>query len=102
MRRVDRATKRRFGILLQEENSEPYLKVREVVRLFASFFPNPRPVDKMLERVSLQEKASTYVKNLSGGQKQRLAIAAALVNNPDLVFLDEPTTGPAPQARRNA
>lgn len=101
LRRIDRATKRRFGVLLQEGNFEPYLKVREVVELFASFFPTSRGVDEMLERVSLQEKAKTYVKNLSGGQKQRLAIAAALVNNPDLVFLDEPTTGLDPQARRN-
>jgi len=101
LQRIDRATKRRFGVLLQEGNFEPYLRVREVVQLFASFYATPRPVDEMLERVSLQEKSRTYVKHLSGGQKQRLAIAAALVNSPDLVFLDEPTTGLDPQARRN-
>jgi len=101
MHRVDRATKRRLGVLLQEGNFEPYLKAREVIALFASFFPKARSADEMLERVSLTEKANSYVKNLSGGQKQRLAIAAALVNDPDLVFLDEPTTGLDPQARRN-
>jgi ABC-2 type transport system ATP-binding protein len=101
LRRVDRATKQRMGVLLQEGNFEPYLKAREVITLFASFFRNARPVDEMLERVALTEKANTYVKHLSGGQKQRLAIGAALVNSPELVFLDEPTTGLDPQARRN-
>jgi ABC-2 type transport system ATP-binding protein len=101
LRRVDRATKQRMGVLLQEGNFEPHLKAREVITLFASFFRNARPVDEMLERVALTEKANTYVKHLSGGQKQRLAIGAALVNSPELVFLDEPTTGLDPQARRN-
>jgi len=101
LRHVDRATKQRMGVLLQEGNFEPYLKAREVITLFASFFRNARPVDEMLERVALTEKANTYVKHLSGGQKQRLAIGAALVNSPELVFLDEPTTGLDPQARRN-
>ncbi|MGB2982680.1 MAG: ABC transporter ATP-binding protein [Candidatus Bipolaricaulia bacterium] len=101
LKRVDRATKQRLGVLLQEGNFEPYLKAREVIALFASFFQASRDVDEMLERVSLTEKAGTYVKNLSGGQKQRLAIGAALINDPELVFLDEPTTGLDPQARRN-
>jgi ABC-2 type transport system ATP-binding protein len=101
LRRVGRKVKQRMGVLLQEGNFEPYLKVREVVRLFASFFESSRPVDEILERIALTEKAGSYVKNLSGGQKQRLAIGAALVNDPELVFLDEPTTGLDPQARRN-
>jgi len=101
LRRVDRPTKQRFGVLLQEGNFEPHLKVREVLTLFSSFFDNARSPKEMLERVSLTEKAGALVKNLSGGQKQRLAIAAALINDPELVFLDEPTTGLDPQARRN-
>jgi len=101
LRRIDRATKERFGVLLQEGNFEPYLKTREVLTLFASFFKSSRSPEEMLERVSLSEKANSFVKGLSGGQKQRLAIAAALINDPELVFLDEPTTGLDPQARRN-
>jgi len=99
--RVDRTVKERMGILLQEANFEPYLKVKEVLRLFASFFKHPLPVEEILDRIALTEKANAHVKTLSGGQKQRLALGAALVNNPDLIFLDEPTTGLDPQARRN-
>jgi len=101
MPRIDRAAKQRIGVLLQEGNFEPYLKVREVLHLIGSFFPVARPVNEVLESISLANKANALVKTLSGGQKQRLAIGAALINNPDLVFLDEPTTGLDPQARRN-
>jgi len=101
MDRVGRVTKQRFGVLLQEGNFEQYLRVREVIELFASFFDASRSVDEILEMVALKDKARAYVKALSGGQKQRLALGAALVNDPDLVFLDEPTTGLDPQARRN-
>ena len=101
VKRVDRTIKERMGVLLQEGNFEPYLKVKEVLRLFASFFSHPLPVEEILERIALTEKANAHVKTLSGGQKQRLALGTALINDPDLVFLDEPTTGLDPQARRN-
>ena len=101
LRRVDRATKVRMGVLLQEGNFEAHLKAKEVVALFASFFGRSVSVPEILDRVALGEKANALVKTLSGGQKQRLAVAVALVNDPELVFLDEPTTGLDPQARRN-
>lgn len=101
VRSIDRTVKERMGVLLQEANFEPYLKVKEVLHLFASFFVHPRPVEEILDRIALTEKENAHVKTLSGGQKQRLALGTALINDPDLVFLDEPTTGLDPQARRN-
>ncbi|MCX6093972.1 MAG: ABC transporter ATP-binding protein [Candidatus Bipolaricaulota bacterium] len=101
VRRIDRTIKERMGVLLQEGNFEPYLRVKEVLRLFASFFHSPRSPSEVLREVSLEEKANAYVKTLSGGQRQRLALGVALINDPDLIFLDEPTTGLDPQARRN-
>lgn len=101
VRRVTAAMKGRLGVLLQEGGFEPYLKVREVLALFASFFDRPRLVSEILAAVALEDKAGALVRHLSGGQKQRLALGAALINDPDLVFLDEPTTGLDPQARRN-
>lgn len=101
LKRIDRDIKERMGVLLQDGNFEPYLKVKEVVALFASFFKDPLSVDEVLNKVALEEKANAYVKTLSGGQEQRLAVGVALVNDPDLVFFDEPTTGLDPQARRN-
>ena len=95
-----RQIKARVGAQLQTTGLYPRLTVREQIDLFAHLFPRSRPVETVIDRVGLQEKARTQTKDLSGGQGQRLAVALALVNDPDLVFLDEPTTGLDPQARR--
>ncbi|AFH59739.1 ABC transporter ATP-binding protein [Paenibacillus caseinilyticus] len=92
--------KEAIGVQLQSTSLFDLLTVREMVRMYASFYPKSVPVDPLLEDMILTEKAGDRVKHLSGGQKQRLAIALALVNDPQVVFLDEPTTGLDPQARR--
>jgi len=89
-----------LGVTLQTTGLLPELTVREQVSLFASLFPRALKVDDTMERVDLLEVAKKPTKSLSGGQKQRLAVALALINDPDLIFLDEPTTGLDPQARR--
>ncbi|MDB5313947.1 MAG: drrA 6 [Gemmataceae bacterium] len=96
----DAAIRRRIGISLQETRLADKLTVRETVTLFRSFYPRGLTPDEAIERVSLGEKARAAVDKLSGGQKQRLAVATALVGDPDLLFLDEPTTGLDPQSRR--
>ncbi|MGL6075261.1 MAG: ABC transporter ATP-binding protein [Fimbriiglobus sp.] len=90
----------RIGISLQETRLSDKLRVREAVRLFRSFYSQGIDPDEAIALVSLQEKTSAFVDKLSGGQKQRLAVACALVGDPELLFLDEPTTGLDPQSRR--
>ena len=95
-----RALREQIGISLQETRLSEKLTVRETLNLFASFYREPRSPEIVLEQLQLTEKADAWVGKLSGGQRQRLAVATALVGNPRLLFLDEPTTGLDPQSRR--
>ncbi|MDA8345919.1 MAG: ABC transporter ATP-binding protein [Thermaerobacter sp.] len=96
-----KVARERFGVQLQTSAFFELLRVDETIDLFASFYARTLPRDQLIDRFGLQEKRSAYVQNLSGGQRQRLAVAVALVNDPEVVFLDEPTAGLDPQARRN-
>ncbi len=100
--RGGRALRERIGIVLQTQGVYPFLSPREAVRLFASYYPRPRDPDETLALVGLEEAADRRVRSLSGGQRRRLDLALALVGDPDLLFLDEPTTGFDPEARRAA
>ena len=92
--------KARIGVSLQTAALYPKLTVVEVLDLFRGFYPRGRPSDALIELMDLGEKRTTRTQNLSGGQRQRLSVALALVNDPELAFLDEPTTGMDPAARR--
>ena len=96
----ERELRQRLGIQLQEAQFTDKLTVEETIRLFRSFYDRGRSVDELLAMVELESKRASWVVKLSGGQKQRLSIACALVGDPDLLFLDEPSTGLDPQSRR--
>jgi ABC-2 type transport system ATP-binding protein len=97
-----RQLRERIGIVLQETGHNPDLTVRETLRQFAGYYLRPRPVDEVVGLVGLEEAADRRVRALSGGQRRRLDVGLALVGDPELVFLDEPTTGFDPAARRQA
>ncbi|HTW19855.1 MAG TPA: ABC transporter ATP-binding protein [Mycobacteriales bacterium] len=99
---ADRAWREGIGIVLQGTAVDPYLTVRETLTRTAGFYPRPRKVDDVIELVGLGEKADSRVNKLSGGQQRRLDVAYGIIGNPRLLFLDEPTTGFDPSARRGA
>ncbi len=98
----ERSFKQRIGIVLQETGVERFLTVAEVLELYRGYYPAPLPLDEIIEVVGLGEKRDTLVRKLSGGQQRRLDVAIGLAGDPELLFLDEPTTGFDPSARRNA
>jgi ABC-2 type transport system ATP-binding protein len=100
--RRERTLLERIGIVLQETGIEPYLTVEEAIELYRGYYPHPRPAEEILHLVGLEEKRTSRVNKLSGGQKRRLDVGIGLAGDPDLLFLDEPTTGFDPSARRNA
>jgi ABC-2 type transport system ATP-binding protein len=100
--RSTRAWRTRIGLVLQECELNPLLTVAETMKLYASFFPDPRPVDETLQLVGLADRREARVGSLSGGQQRRLDVGVGIIGNPELLFLDEPTTGFDPSARRGA
>jgi ABC-2 type transport system ATP-binding protein len=98
----DAAWRNRVGAVLQESQPEPGLTVRECLQLYAGYYTEPREIEETIALVGLEEKADTLGEQLSGGQRRRLDVALALIGDPELIFLDEPTTGFDPSARRTA
>jgi ABC-2 type transport system ATP-binding protein len=100
--RAGGAWRERLGVVLQSSSLYPNVTPRESLRIFAGYYRRPRDVDEVIELVGLSEKADARIRTLSGGQKRRVDLGLALIGDPELVFLDEPTTGFDPAARRNA
>ncbi|MGH2977673.1 MAG: ABC transporter ATP-binding protein [Gaiellaceae bacterium] len=98
----DTAWRNRVGAVLQESNAEPGLTVRESLQLYSGYYLEPRDIDETIRLVGLEEKTDTLAPLLSGGQRRRLDVALGLIGDPELIFLDEPTTGFDPSARRTA
>jgi ABC-2 type transport system ATP-binding protein len=101
-RDTQRWLRTRIGVVLQELAVEPYYTVRQVLSRNASYYPAPRPIDEVIEMIGLKDKADDRVKRLSGGQQRRLDVGLGVVGNPELLFLDEPTTGLDPSGRRDS
>src|SRR5680860_385655 len=100
--RHERSYRSKIGIVLQQTGVERYLSVAEVIEQYRGFYPDPLPLDHILATVGLRDQATQRVRRLSGGQQRRLDVAIGLAGNPELLFLDEPTTGFDPAARRGA
>ncbi|MGC8611475.1 MAG: ATP-binding cassette domain-containing protein [Athalassotoga sp.] len=100
-RKIPRRLRERIGVILQENNFVDHLTTIEILKMFRSLYPKGLDIKDILKEISLEDKANAKVEKLSGGQRQRLAIGTALVGDPELIFMDEPTTGLDPQARRN-
>ncbi|MEP6759480.1 MAG: ABC transporter ATP-binding protein [Actinomycetota bacterium] len=100
--KAERDLKQRIGIVLQSTGVDHFLTVRETIEMYGGYYERQRPTDEVIEVVGLREKADTRVRQLSGGQQRRLDVAIGLAGDPELLFLDEPTTGFDPNARRNA